>query len=133
MKKLSLKENDNKLLTETELELMTLLWKLGEGTVSDVLQQLPKERELAYTSVSTILRILEQKGILKTSKEGRGHVYTPQIKKSDYEIKTVKHVVERVFDGTPMALVRQLLDTTQLNEDDIKELKKLISKAGVRK
>ncbi len=133
MKKLSLKENDNKLLTETELELMTLLWKLGEGTVSDVLQQLPKERELAYTSVSTILRILEQKGILKTRKEGRGHVYTPQIKKSDYEIKTVKHVVERVFDGTPMALVRQLLDTTQLNEDDIKELKKLISKAGVRK
>lgn len=133
MKKLSLKENDNKLLSETELELMTLLWKLGEGTVSDVLQQLPKERELAYTSVSTILRILEQKGILKTRKEGRGHVYTPQIKKSDYEIKTVKHVVERVFDGTPMALVRQLLDTTQLNEDDIKELKKLISKAGVRK
>lgn len=133
MKKLSLKENDNKLLTETELELMTLLWKLGEGTVSDVLQQLPKERELAYTSVSTILRILEQKGFLKTRKEGRGHVYTPQIKKSDYEIKTVKHVVERVFDGTPMALVRQLLDTTQLNEDDIKELKKLISKAGVRK
>ena len=49
-----------KLLTETELELMTLLWKLGEGAVNDVMDALPPQRRLAYTSVSTMLRILEQ-------------------------------------------------------------------------
>lgn len=91
----------SKLLTETELELMTILWKLGEGSVSEVLEQLSQERDLAYTSVSTILRILEQKGILDTRKEGRGHIYTPLVTKSDYEIRTVKHVVDRVFNGTP--------------------------------
>ncbi len=133
MKKVKTKESDGKLLTETELELMTILWKLAQGTVADVIDQLPKGRDLAYTSVSTILRILEQKNILKTRKEGRGHVYIPRIKKSEYEAKTVKHVVDRVFDGTPMALVRQLLDSGRLDENDLKELKHLIDQAGDRK
>ncbi len=133
MKKAKNKETDGKLLTETELELMTILWRLGEGSVADVIEQLPKERDLAYTSVSTIMRILEQKEILKTRKEGRGHIYTPQLKKNDFEAKTVKHVVERVFDGTPVALVRQLLDSVKLDEKDLKELRKLIDQAGSRK
>ncbi|MGE0632918.1 MAG: BlaI/MecI/CopY family transcriptional regulator [Pseudobdellovibrionaceae bacterium] len=126
------RETHSKLLTETELELMTILWKLGEGSVSDVIELLPKERDLAYTSVSTILRILEQKNVLKTRKEGRGHVYIPQMQKSEYEAKTVKHVVDRVFDGTPVALVRQLLDSVDLNKNDLDELKKLIAKAEGR-
>lgn len=133
MKKTNGKDTEGKLLTETELELMTILWKLEEGSVSDVMQHLSKERDLAYTSVSTILRILEQKGILKTRKEGRGHIYIPLLKKSDYEAKTVRHVVERVFDGTPVALVRQLLDTVKLDEADLKELKKMIDQARGKK
>jgi predicted transcriptional regulator len=133
MKKAKTKEYEGKLLTETELELMTILWKLGEGSVSEVIEMLPKERDLAYTSVSTILRILEQKEILQTRKEGRGHIYTPRIQKSEYEAKTVKHVVDRVFDGTPVALVRQLLDSVNLNDNDLKELKKMIDQARGRK
>lgn len=133
MKNSKSKEFDSKLLTETELELMTILWRIKEGTVADVIGQLAKGRDLAYTSVSTILRILEQKGALKTRKEGRGHIYIPQIKKSDYEAKTVKHVVDRVFDGTPVALVRQLLGSVELSKADIEELKKLIHQAGDRK
>lgn len=127
------KESESKLLTETELELMTILWKRSEGSVADVMKDLPQGRDLAYTSVSTILRILEQKGIVETRKEGRGHIYIPKLKKSDYEVKTVKHVVDRVFDGTPVALVRQLLDSVELNESDLQELKKLIDKLGQQK
>lgn len=133
MKKIKAKDTDGKLLTETELELMTILWRLGEGSVADVLDQLPKDRDLAYTTVSTILRILEQKGVLKNRKEGRGHIYIPLLEKNEYEAKTVKHVVERVFDGTPVALVRQLLDSVELNEKDLKELKHLLEQAGRRK
>ena len=133
MKRAKVKESDGKLLTETELELMTILWRLEEGSVGDVIEQLPEERDLAYTSVSTILRILEQKKILRARKEGRGHVYVPQIKKSEYEAKAVRHVVDRVFDGTPVALVRQLLDTVKLDANDLKELKSLIEQAGGRK
>jgi predicted transcriptional regulator len=124
-------KHTDKMLTEVELELMTILWRLGEGAVSEVIEQLPKNRDLAYTSVSTILRILEQKDILKTRKEGRGHIYIPVLKKTDYEAKTVKHVVERVFDGTPVALVRQLLGS--VNEKELNELKKLLSDFGIKK
>ncbi len=115
-----------KMLTETELELMTILWSLGEGSVADVIERLPVGRELAYTSVSTILRILEQKDVLTTRKEGRGHVYIPQVSKSEYEARTLKHIVNRVFDGTPVALVRQLLDSVPLDAAEIEELRKLI-------
>ncbi len=122
-----------KMLTDVELELMNILWHLGEGSVSDVLEQLPAARSLAYTSVSTILRILEQKGVLKARKEGRGHIYVPALKKSDYESKAVKNVVEKVFAGTPVALVRQLLDSVDLGKEEIEELKSLLSKAGDKK
>lgn len=128
MKKSKLSD-DAKMLTDVELELMTILWRIGEGSVNDVIGQLVTGRELAYTSVSTVLRILEQKGIVSTRKEGRGHIYIPILSKSDYEAKTVKHVVDHVFEGTPVNLVRQLLDTMKLKKDDIDELKKLIENA----
>jgi len=121
-----------RMLTETELELISILWKLGEGSVNEVMELLPKDRDLAYTSVSTILRILEQKKFLKTRKEGRGHVYIPVLKKEDYEERTVRHVVEHVFDGTPMALAKQLLNTVNLTKEELGELKKLIEQAEKR-
>ncbi len=115
-----------KLFTEVELELMTILWKIKEGGVADVINQLPKNRALAYTSVSTVLRILEQKGALKARKEGRGHIYTPSLSKSDYEAKTLRHVVDKVFEGTPVALVRQLLGSVKIDQKEISELKALL-------
>lgn len=120
---------EEKQLTEVELELMTILWKIEEGSVADVIEHLPKERKLAYTSVSTILRILEQKGILKNRKEGRGHIYIPLLAKAEYEAQTIQHVVKNVFDNAPVALVKQLLSTTNFKESDLKELKALIEKA----
>lgn len=117
-----------KLLTDVELEFMSVIWRLGEASVNDVLDQLPPERKVAYTSVSTILRILEQKGVLGARKEGRGHVYVPAFSKSDYESRTLQHVVNKVFDGTPVALVRQLLGTVKMKPEELAELKNLVSK-----
>lgn len=117
-----------KLLTDVELEFMSVIWKLGEASVNEVLEQLPSERRVAYTSVSTILRILEQKGVLETRKEGRGHVYVPLLKKTDYESRTLQHVVEKVFDGTPVALVRQLLGSVKMKPEELSELKSLLNK-----
>jgi predicted transcriptional regulator len=130
MAKNELKKADEKMLTDVELELMVILWKLGEGSVSDVLSNLAPDRALAYTSVSTILRILEQKSVLRTRKEGRGHIYTPTFAKSEYETKALKHVVERVFEGTPAALVKQLLCSGSLSAEDLAEVHALIIKAS---
>ena len=130
--------SSDKMLTEVELELMTVLWRLGEGSVNDVMAELSKERDLAYTSISTILRILEQKKIVTTRKEGRGHVYIPALAKTDYEAKTVKHVVDKVFDGAPIAmvgaLVKHLLDSGDVSDQDLAEIKALLEKTkGSRK
>jgi predicted transcriptional regulator len=114
-------------LTEVELELMNILWRLKEGSVNDVLAELPTDRKLAYTSVSTILRILEQKKVLGSRKEGRGHIYLPKLSKTDYEASALKNIVNKVFDGTPVAMVRQLLDTNDLTKNDLKEIQKLLN------
>ncbi len=120
------KDSGAKLLTDVELELMTILWPLKEGSVAEVIEQLPKKRDLAYTSVSTILRILEQKEIVKTRKEGRGHIYIPLLTKSEYESRTVKHVIDKVFNGTALSFVKQLLNQVEIDQNEIDELKKLI-------
>jgi predicted transcriptional regulator len=111
------------LLTEVELELMNIIWDLGAGTVNDVLARLPPKRNLAYTSVSTILRILEQKGVLAGDKVGRGHVYRPLVARSAYEIRAVKDVVGRVFGGNPLSLVRALVDGGVLSDEELAKLK----------
>jgi predicted transcriptional regulator len=117
-----------KLLTEVELELMTILWQLGGGTVSDVLEHLPPGRSLAYTSVSTILRILEQKGVLTVEKVGRGHRYVPDVGRDDYQTFALRDVVGRVFGGRPLELVRRLVDAEGLGRDELAELSALVAR-----
>ena len=115
-----------RLLTESELELMTILWREGGSTAGEVLEALPAQRPLAYTSVSTILRILEQKGVVNSEKVGRGHRYVPAVDKKDYEAFALGQVVNKVFDGQPLSLVRRLVDTAGLTRQDIAELKDLL-------
>jgi predicted transcriptional regulator len=124
---------ESRRLTDVELELMTILWRVGEATVADVLTELPPGRDLAYTSVSTVLRILEGKSVVTARKEGRGHVYVPVLGKSEYEAHAVRDVVNRVFAGVPVAMVRQLLDSIELSEDDLGEVRKLLARAKERK
>src|SRR5262252_2575855 len=90
-----------RLLTEVELELMTILWRDEGGTVADVMAALPQDRPLAYTSVSTMLRILEQKGILRSEKVGRGHRYVPLVARDAYEVFALDQVVGKMFGGEP--------------------------------
>lgn len=116
-----------KLLTEVELELMGILWRLGEGSVNDVLSLLPEGRDLAYTSVSTVLRILEQKNIIGSRKEGRGHIYVPLLTKEKYEEASLHHLVTKVFEGTPSSLVRRLLETENLSEEELKSIRSLLN------
>ena len=120
------KAGPRKLLTDVELELMTSLWRLGGGTVHDVLATLPRGRKLAYTSVSTVLRILVQKGVLVVKQDGRGHVYVPKLSKDAYETASLKHIVHHVFDGTPAALVRRLLETGDVDEAELEAIRALL-------
>ena len=116
-----------KKLTEVELELVTILWRLEGGTVNEVLAELPAQRQLAYTSVSTVLRILEQKGVLRSRKEGRGHLYLPLLSKEKYEASSLQHLVTKVFDGTPSALVKRLLESEGLTDTELQSIRALLN------
>ena len=120
------KSKTEKLLTEVELEMMRALWSRGSGTVADVQGMLPPERKLAYTSVSTMLRILEQKGVLGSRKEGRGHIYVPKLEKQEYEKRSLRHIVDRVFGGAPARLVQRLLEVEPLSSDELSKIKVLL-------
>ena len=121
---------ESKPLTPVELELMQHVWRLGEASVADVQAALPAERPLAYTSVSTVLRILEQKGVLQSRKVGRGHVYSALLPREAYEVQSVRHLVETVFDGTPSALVERLVEAVPLSPEEVEQLRALLSKKG---
>ena len=114
-----------KLLTDVELELMSTLWQIEEGTVRDVMARLPRGRELAYTSVSTVLRILEDKKLVRTRRQGRGHLYRPAITKSEYESRSVRNLVDKVFEGAPSAMVMRLLDDEELTLDQLEKIRRL--------
>lgn len=118
--------NNGVLLTSTELELMSILWELEEATVREVMALLPAERELAYTSVSTIIRILEKKGMVKARKEGKTHIYIPTISKKQYEKRETKSLVKNLFGGSKVSLVKSLIEDEKLSKKELDTLKNLI-------
>lgn len=115
-----------RLLTDAELELMTILWRIEGGTVREVMDCLPEGRDLAYTSVSTILRILEQKGFVQSEKLARSHRYMPVIDKPRYQQRNLRHLVGGLFNGDPLALVRRLISADSMTEDDLRDLRSLV-------
>lgn len=116
------------LLTDAELELMLILWRLKEASVRDVLATLPPSRHMAYTTASTVIRILEKKGLVVSRKQGKAHLYQPLLSKTDYEARTLDHVVERVFDKTPVALVARLIEDEGLTAAELAEISALIAR-----
>jgi predicted transcriptional regulator len=117
-------------LTATELEMMNVIWRLGPCSVAKVRESLSPQRDLAYSSVSTIIRILEQKGFVTSSKVGRGHLYSAAVAKPDYQALSLEHVVKEVFDAAPSLLVQRLLDSKSLTEKELAEIRALLRKKG---
>ena len=123
-------KKDNKQLTDVELEMMNIIWRVGPCNVHQILEHLPQERALAYTSVSTMVRILEQKQFVRSVKDGRGHLYQAMVSRQDYEAASVSTFVKNVFQGEPSQLVMRLLASDQLTKDDLEHIKKLIAEKG---
>ena len=113
-------------LTPVELELMEILWKIGRGTVRDVMAHLAKNRELAYTSVSTILRILQQKKILSAEKIGKQHIYIPIFSKKNFASHSVKKIIKQIFSGNSAELVAYLMNKNDLSIDEISAIQNLL-------
>jgi len=116
-------------LTEAELRLMQVLWEKGPATVQQVLQSLPKKSPLAYNSVLTTIRILEDKGYVRHEKDGRAHVYAPVVQRKDATRSEIRRLVSRFFGDSHELLVLNILEDSGIDAEEMKRLRDLLERS----
>jgi predicted transcriptional regulator len=114
-------------LTDAELRLMEVLWDKGTATVGDVVEGLPKSIPLAYSTVLTTLRILENKGYIRHSKNGRAFVYRPLVDRDQARDKAVTHLLRRFFENSPEQLMLSLIEAKKIDPKELARLRKRIA------
>jgi len=116
-------------LTANELELMKVVWSREHGaTVRDVYETVRARRAIAYTTVMTTMKTLEQKGYLRATQQDRAYVYRPSRPKHQVIRGMVREFVDRVFNGSSRPLVAHLIEDEQLSESDLREIAQLMGK-----
>ena len=110
--------------TDRELDVMSVLWDLGDATVAEVREQLSDK--LAYTTVLTVLRTLEQKGYVEHSGEGRAHRYHPLVKREAAGRNALRRLLDKVFQGSPELLMTHLVSDRNLSDEELRRLRKLL-------
>lgn len=123
------REHDDPRLTDAELEIMDVLWDLDQADVGDLVARLGDGR--AYTTVATLLKILEQKGFARSVKDGRRLVYQPATPRPRWQSAAVGDLVRRVFGGDPQALVRSLLGSGEVDAAELARIRALLDEAPV--
>jgi len=112
--------------TELELEILKILWKNGPSPVREVRDALKDFRDLAYTSVMTILNIMVEKGYVQRAKVGNSYAYRACLDRESTERDMVRDLVERVFDGSAAAAMLHLIETADIDDAELERLRALI-------
>jgi BlaI family transcriptional regulator, penicillinase repressor len=113
-------------LTEAELRLMDVLWLKGSATVQQVLDGLPPKPALAYNSVLTTIRVLENKGYVKHVKDGRAHIYIPLVERQEATRSEIRHLLTRFFKDSHELLVLNILEDRGIEAKELKRLRQLL-------
>ena len=119
-------------LTEAELRIMNVLWLKGAGTVQLILDSLAEKPALAYNSVLTTIRVLERKGYVKHSKDGRAHVYAPLVGRKEATRSEIRHLVGRFFKNSHEQLVLNLLEDRGIEADELARLRAMLERSGAK-
>ena len=117
-------------LTDAEARVMSVLWRVETATVADVVASLKaKRRPVSYSTIQTILRILENKGYVAHDKVARAFVYRPLVDERQARHRALRHLLSRLFNGSPSLLVLNVLDDEELDPAELERVKKLIEEA----
>lgn len=111
----------SKPLTKAEEQVMLVLWKLGKGFLKDIIDQTPEPKPHSNT-ISTLLKILVEKGYVQYEVQGRNNCYRPKISKTEYGKKSVQQLVKGYFEGSPAKLVSQFVSDNKLSLQELEEL-----------
>lgn len=113
-------------LSKGEMEVARVLWELGSASVRQVHEALPADREIDFTTVQTYLRRLETKGYAKAKLDGRVRIYAPRVKPRTVIRETVDDLIDRLFGGEAMPLMKHLIEDRGISDEDLAQLRKLL-------
>ena len=116
-------------LTDAEARVMGVLWRLKTATVAEVVTSLKAQYALSYSTIQTMLRILEQKGYVAHEKVARAFVFQPVVDERQARRRALKHLIGRLFDGSPSLLVSNVLDDDEIDPAELQRLKRMIERA----
>lgn len=116
--------------SDLELQVLSVLWDRGPSTVRDVLAAMPDGKTRAYTTILSVMQVMEKKGLLTHERDGLTHVYQPKVKQKSVLKPMMKDLVRNVFGGSPAAALQSLLDVGSVDDAELAEIRRLIKEHG---
>lgn len=113
-------------LSDVQIAVMRALWRTGEAPTAKVVEQVGGQRNLAYTTVATMLSRLEKRGLVASRQQGREKIYRPLISEDEVQTAMVSGLVSRLFRGDPAALVSHLVRRDEIGEDDLERVRTML-------
>ena len=119
--------------SDLELQVLSVLWKQGPSTVRDLLAVMPDGKERAYTTILSVMQVMEKKGFVRHTASGRTHVYRAIATRRKVLGPMLRGLVRNVFGGDPSLVVQQLVEETGLSAEDMVEIRKVLDEASMNK
>ncbi|HEX9885827.1 MAG TPA: BlaI/MecI/CopY family transcriptional regulator [Longimicrobiales bacterium] len=120
-------------LTELQISVLSVLWDRGEATTAEVCEALRPQRELAHTTVATLLSRLERRGVVEHAKDGRQYVYRALFSRGEVRSSKVAELTDALFGGDPAALVSHLVSDADVSPAELRSIRRLIEEADDRR
>ncbi len=114
--------------TDTELEILNIVWEYGPSTVKFVNEKMNEKKDTGYTTTLKLMQIMAEKGILNRERESRSHIYSAAYKKSDTQLNMINKLAKSMFGGSSVKLAMQALGNSKASEEELKEIKILLEK-----
>jgi predicted transcriptional regulator len=119
--------------SDLEMQILSVLWENGASTAREVLEAMPDGKQRAYTSILSVMQVMEKKGLLKHKNRGIAHVYSPAVNRKKIIQPFMHKVVNEVFGGRPSAMMQALLAETPVSDDELAQIRKLLEQAKSHK
>ena len=119
--------------SDLEMQILSVLWDRGASTAREVLELMPDGKKRAYTSILSVMQVMEKKGLLKHTNRGVAHVYSPAVSKKKIIRPFMRKVLNEVFGGRPSAMMQALLTETAVSDTELARIQKLLEKTDVSK
>ncbi len=115
--------------SDLEMQVLAVLWEKGPSTAREVLEAMPDGKKRAYTTILSVMQVMEKKGLLTHTNKGTAHVYRPKVSQRSVVQPFMRKVVKEVFGGRPAAVMQALLDESLISDEDVAEMERLLAKA----